>query len=266
LYQNGGLNEIPTNVWQQWDALNSGNAIWWSTRDIPGVCANSCFVTWNSILEANPDAVVAGGLGFNIGSGWSGRFTGAADALEIGVGRNATTYNFEPSADSEGDGMGDACDPDDDNDGIPDKQDCSPDKVLICHKGKEKCVSKNAVQAHLNHGDNLGLCAPAPAMKKTPAERTFDQSQTYTLSNYPNPFTSKTRINYSLSSDSKVSIKIFDPMGKEIATVINANKKAGVYFLDFDASKLSAGIYYYRLSALAGDEEVSKIQKMIIVK
>ena len=266
-YQNGGMAEIPTDVWQQWDALNNGEAIWWSTKDIPGVCADSCFVTWTSILEANPDAVVTGGLGFNIGSGWSGRFSGAADALEIGIGRNTTTFNFEPSDDLDGDGMADACDPDDDNDGIPDKKECEPNKVLICHKGKQICVGKNSVQAHLNHGDNLGPCTSLPITVKTnvSAESTLRPTK-YEVSNYPNPFNSKTHISYSLPEASKVSIKLFDLMGKEIKTLVSTDKAAGTYSFEFDGSTLAGGVYYYRLSATVKGKEFSEVRKMIVVK
>ena len=60
---------IVPNTWQSWDAYNGGNAIWWSSKNIPGVCAFDCFVTWNSIVAANPDATILGGFGINQGSG-----------------------------------------------------------------------------------------------------------------------------------------------------------------------------------------------------
>lgn len=87
---------LVAGVWQYWDAFDGGNAIWWSSKDIPGVCAFSCFVTWDTILAANPDARILGGLGFNCGSGWAGDFRGLADGLTVGVNGTDLTYDFEP--------------------------------------------------------------------------------------------------------------------------------------------------------------------------
>jgi hypothetical protein len=86
---------VQDGVWQTWDAYNGGNAIWWSTRDIPGVCAFNCFVTWSSIVAANPDAIILGGFGINQGSG-NPALTAASDALTIGYEGDCITYNFEP--------------------------------------------------------------------------------------------------------------------------------------------------------------------------
>jgi hypothetical protein len=96
-YQSGGNAAMQLDTWQTWDAFQGGNAIWWATKDIPGApVAYNTFVSWNTILAANPDAVVVGGVGPFIGSGWDGQFTGNVDNLKIGVSGNTTTYNFEP--------------------------------------------------------------------------------------------------------------------------------------------------------------------------
>lgn len=86
---------VVDDEWQTWDAYNGGNAIWWSSRDIPGVCAANCFVTWNAIVAANPDAVILGGFGVNQGSG-NGGLIAAADALKLAYGDDCVTYDFEP--------------------------------------------------------------------------------------------------------------------------------------------------------------------------
>ncbi len=91
---NTAQGTVTDGVWQTWDAYNGGNAIWWSSRAIPGVCAFDCFVTWNSIVAANPDDVVVGGFGVNQGSGNAG-LTSAVDYLEIGFGSECFTYDFE---------------------------------------------------------------------------------------------------------------------------------------------------------------------------
>lgn len=89
---------VVNNTWQTWDAYNNGNAIWWSTRAIPGVCATSCYVTWSQIVASNPDATILGGYGFNQGSG-NPNLTASVDALSIGTGGadgSCITYNLDP--------------------------------------------------------------------------------------------------------------------------------------------------------------------------
>ena len=92
---NTGQGAVTNDVWQTWDALANGSGRWWSTRDIPGVCAFDCFVAWGGIVAANPDAVITGGIGINQGSGNPG-LVAAVDQLVIGVGAEPVTYDFEP--------------------------------------------------------------------------------------------------------------------------------------------------------------------------
>ena len=80
--------------------------------------------------------------------------------------------------------------------------------------------------------------------------------------NYPNPFNPSTKISFDLPVDSKVNVTVFDLSGKEIVTLINDVKTAGYYTIDFNASNLSSGIYFYRISA--GNFTATK--KMTIIK
>ncbi len=91
----------------------------------------------------------------------------------------------------------------------------------------------------------------------------------YSISqNYPNPFNPSTKINFSLPMDSKVSIKVYDISGKEAATLINSNMNAGNHTVNFNASNLSSGIYFYTINAGKTGFSVnfSKTLKMILVK
>jgi hypothetical protein len=94
-----GPAALLTDTWQTWDAMAASQTNfaggWWSTNDIPGVCAFNCFVSWADILAANPDAKIKFGFGVNVGSGWNGVFSGASDALSLSVDGAATTYDFE---------------------------------------------------------------------------------------------------------------------------------------------------------------------------
>jgi photosystem II stability/assembly factor-like uncharacterized protein len=80
--------------------------------------------------------------------------------------------------------------------------------------------------------------------------------------NYPNPFNPYTKINYELPITNYVSIKIYDVNGKEVAQLINQNQKAGYYTVEFNASNLASGMYFYRIQA----GEFSATKKMILIK
>jgi hypothetical protein len=91
---NTGQGAIVDNTWQTWDAFMGGQAIWWSSNPIPGAPNRDTFVTWNTILAANPDAVIVGGYGINQGSG-NTALTASSDILSIGYSGECVTYNFE---------------------------------------------------------------------------------------------------------------------------------------------------------------------------
>ena len=80
--------------------------------------------------------------------------------------------------------------------------------------------------------------------------------------NYPNPFNPTTKIKYSISQPSQVSIKVYNSLGKEIETLINEYKTAGTYEIFFDAGNISSGVYFYRI--VSGN--YSETNKMILLK
>jgi hypothetical protein len=84
----------------------------------------------------------------------------------------------------------------------------------------------------------------------------------YLISNYPNPFNPTTTINYQLPESGFVTLKVYDSLGKELATLVNENKAAGYYKVNFNASKLSSGIYIYKLTS----NNVNISKKMILMK
>jgi len=80
--------------------------------------------------------------------------------------------------------------------------------------------------------------------------------------NYPNPFNPITNIGLRVADFGFVSLKVFDITGKEVAVLVNEVLNAGVYNVDFDASNLSSGTYFYRMET-AG---FSDVKKMVVVK
>ena len=83
--------------------------------------------------------------------------------------------------------------------------------------------------------------------------------------NYPNPFNPATKIDYSLPKDGKVSLTIYDAMGKEVARLVNNTQTAGYYSVDFNASNYASGIYYYRLE-VSGQNNFVDSKKMLLLK
>lgn len=80
--------------------------------------------------------------------------------------------------------------------------------------------------------------------------------------NYPNPFNPSTTINYTLSERSAVTLKVYDVLGNEVASLVNGTQEAGKHDVKFDASRLSSGLYIYTLNA--GNFTSSK--KMMLLK
>ncbi|MBS1516376.1 MAG: T9SS type A sorting domain-containing protein [Bacteroidetes bacterium] len=82
--------------------------------------------------------------------------------------------------------------------------------------------------------------------------------------NYPNPFNPSTRINYELKNTNYVTLKVFDLLGKEVASLVNEKQNAGSYAVDFNSTEynLPSGIYFYTLAA----GEFKETRKMILIK
>jgi len=85
--------------------------------------------------------------------------------------------------------------------------------------------------------------------------------------NYPNPFNPSTMINFDLKVDSKVSLKVFDILGQQVAQLLNSALLAGGHQINFNASQLNSGVYFYRLDASGIDGTTfSAIKKMMLTK
>ena len=110
---------------------------------------------------------------------------------------------------------------------------------------------------YLNRGNNDGaeLLMGKPGNTEKPDVYSLNQ-------NYPNPFNPVTRISYAIQNGGFVSLKVFDILGREVASLVNEVKTAGYYTVDFDASRLSSGIYFYKLSS----GTYTNIKKMVLIK
>ena len=84
--------------------------------------------------------------------------------------------------------------------------------------------------------------------------------------NYPNPFNPDTKINYTIPFDSKVILKVFDITGREVASLINTEQKAGYYETEFRGNNLSSGIYFYKLIAVNSYKIFTDSKKSVLIK
>jgi photosystem II stability/assembly factor-like uncharacterized protein len=82
------------------------------------------------------------------------------------------------------------------------------------------------------------------------------------LQNYPNPFNPSTTIRYTLPSSQKVTLKLYDLLGREVATLVNDEQQAGVHAVRVDASGLASGVYFYRLATPA----FAETRKLIVLR
>lgn len=85
--------------------------------------------------------------------------------------------------------------------------------------------------------------------------------------NYPNPFNPTTTICYQLTRDSRISLKVYNLLGQEVATLVDADQQAGYHQQLFDATRHSSGIYIYRIVYTnESDRQVSDRKTMLVVK
>jgi hypothetical protein len=80
--------------------------------------------------------------------------------------------------------------------------------------------------------------------------------------NYPNPFNPSTTINYSLKNHGSVTLRVYNMLGQQVSTLVNEEQQAGPHSVNFDASRLSSGVYFYSIES--GSFRASK--KMILMK
>ena len=114
--------------------------------------------------------------------------------------------------------------------------------------------------------DNFPFTPEAPnrvAANETKTEVKKTVAAEYSLSqNYPNPFNPTTKISFNLPKGEFATVKIFDMSGKEVAELVNGEMSAGTHSYQFDGSKLSSGIYFYRINTAS----FTDTKRMILVK
>lgn len=190
-------------------------------------------------------------------------------------------FNANPSqADSDCDGVGDACDVcpngndamDNNQDGIPDCSQllayadysndwkCGNNKILVCHNGSTKCINKNALAAHFNHGDKIGPCIGCNGRPggNRDAETTFAEELEMEI--FPNPASDEVSIHLD-GLDTKAVLTIYDPLGKTVWTGSLSEDQTEIN-LDLSDGRFGTGVY--QVSIRTEDQLLTR--RLIITK
>jgi hypothetical protein len=94
------------------------------------------------------------------------------------------------------------------------------------------------------------------------SETSIPPDQFFLAQNYPNPFNPATKIKFAIPQISEVTLKVFDLLGKEVVVLVNEEKAAGEYEVEFSSGQLSSGIYFYQIRA----GNFVQMKKMILMK
>jgi hypothetical protein len=119
--------------------------------------------------------------------------------------------------------------------------------------------------AALPNGDVVELPAISPSPKMADGDELNRPSvpENYQLAqNYPNPFNPTTTIQFQLPQASQVTLKVYNALGREVETLVNGPKQAGLHQVEFDASHLASGVYFYRIKA----DSFESTKRMILMK
>jgi hypothetical protein len=140
-----------------------------------------------------------------------------------------------------------------------------PEELQAGDKIKFKCTLKdtsifNNVRVTPDSGYYIFYVLPDTF---TSVNTEFNKIYTYSLSqNFPNPFKPSTIIQYKIPAKEYVSLKIYDVLGVEVATLVNEEKPAGNYSIEFNGSNLASGIYFYQLKS----DGYAATKKLILLK
>ena len=247
---NAGANSsMPTVAWQGgtagWEDFERGDLM------IRAKIRESDAVPPMAILEVSADPIEFGAVsvGYPASMDFTMYNTGGVDALQI------TSINFNPATVFSVTGF-------------------TPMTQIPAGDSLEVQIVFDPIVAQLYSG-LVGILhnspvTPFPLMIPISGEGTLGvgdwnagELKTYQLAqNLPNPFNPTTSINFNIPADSHVELTVYNVLGKEIARLVDNRLSAGQYSATFDASELSSGIYFYRMTA--GD--FSEMKKMILMK
>jgi hypothetical protein len=140
-------------------------------------------------------------------------------------------------------------------------------------------VNNNGVLV-LSSSDSLSLLSRIriqPAQERPPAPPPGDTASSVPSvprenslgQNYPNPFNPRTHFRFAIAGLGFVTLKVYDVLGREVATLVNELKEPGEYSVEWDASRMSSGVYFYRLDVKDERDmrlQYSRVMKMVLMR
>jgi hypothetical protein len=131
------------------------------------------------------------------------------------------------------------------------------DKVKLMAKATDESIFENVAYYPDTGYAIINVLPPTVGIKTEEAKLIYKLGQ-----NYPNPFNPSTTISFSISERARTTLRVYDIIGNEITTLINEERDGGNYTISFDASGLTSGIYFYRLTSGG----ISQSKKMLLIK
>ena len=120
-------------------------------------------------------------------------------------------------------------------------------------------------QASLAQGETrevIFTCNHIPTGINKPAETKNELADVILYQNYPNPCSNNTTIEFLIPDNTFISLKVYDYIGKEVATLINGMRPAGKHKVNWETDDLPKGVYFYRLQT----NDITKVRKAILMK
>lgn len=145
---------------------------------------------------------------------------------------------------------------------------CGKNKVLVCHRGKTLCIAGKDAQDHLDHGDQPGACIPASITQVQTGIRDQQllRDAELKISHFPNPGAAAVMVQYKLPVGGRVSLHVFDVLGRQVVKVTEGLRVPGTHTGRLDISALPAGTYYCRITLSAAGRIWVKTSKIVVAR
>jgi len=139
------------------------------------------------------------------------------------------------------------------------------DKVLVCHNGNTLCVDATAIPAHLAHGDKLGNCSSGTTLARVNSQSSptaTEAAKQAILTIAPNPFSTRTTLNFNFDEDEEYTIAVYDLKGALVKQLPSGKAKAKeLKQVEWKAANVPVGVYIVRLTSNSGVQHLRLVRE-----